>query len=86
MSVAIGLEEARDNLSRIGKTATDVARELGVSKQVVLGVLDGRFKGTRGDAHKVAVALGIKRGIIVADGVSISDAMKAAEAMKAAAA
>lgn len=80
------LEAARARLSLIGKTATDVAEELGVSKVIVRGVLDGKFKGTRGDAHKVAVALGIKRGIIVADGVSISDAMKAAEAMKAAAA
>lgn len=77
MSATISLEEARDRLSRIGRTAADVARELGVSKAVVLGVLDGRFKGTRGDGHKVAVALGLKDGIIVADDAPICEALKA---------
>ena len=77
MSTSITLEEARSRLSRIGKTAVDVARELGVSKQVVRGVLDGKFKDTRGDAHKVAVALGLKDGLIVQDGMSIADAIKA---------
>ncbi|MCX7283656.1 MAG: hypothetical protein NTX28_06360 [Novosphingobium sp.] len=80
MSNSANLKEARDGLARIGRTASDVARELGVSKQVVLGVLDGRFKGTRGDAHKVAVALGLKDGIIVADDMPIADAIKAARA------
>lgn len=77
MSV-VSLEEARSRLSRIGRSASDVARELGVSKTVVLGVLDGRFKGTRGDAHKVAVALGLKDGVIVDDDMSIADAIKVA--------
>lgn len=72
------LEEARCRLSRIGKSTVDVARELGVSKQIVRGVLNGKLKGTRGDAHKVAVALGIKDGIVVDEGVSIADAIKAA--------
>ena len=80
MSESLTLKEARERLVRIGRTASDVARELGVSKQVVLGVLDGRFKGTRGDAHKVAVALGLKEGIIIADDMPIVDAMKAARA------
>lgn len=80
MSECVSLEEAKARLSRIGKTAGDVARELGVSSAIVRGVLDGRFKGARGDAHKVAVALGIKDGVIVEDGMSISDAMKAAAA------
>ncbi len=80
MSECVSLEEAKARLSRIGKTAGDVARELGVSSAIVRGVLDGRFKGARGDAHKVAVALGVKDGVIVEDGMSISDAMKAAAA------
>lgn len=80
MTEPVSLEEARDRLSRIGKTVADVARELGVSQSIVRGVLSGRFKGAHGDAHKVAVALGLKNGIIVADGMSISDAMKAAAA------
>ena len=80
MADCVSLEEARGRLSRIGKAAADVARELGVSKGTVRGVLEGRFKGTRGDAHKVAVALGLKDGIIVEDGMSIGSAMKAAAA------
>lgn len=80
MSEGVSLEEAKIRLARIGKTAGDVARELGVSHAIVRGVLEGRFKGTRGDAHKVAVALGLKDGLIVADGMSISEAMKAAAA------
>ena len=46
MSATITREEAKARLSRIGKTAADVGRELGVSKAVVLGVLDGRFTAT----------------------------------------
>lgn len=80
MATTVSLEEARSRLSRIGKTMGDVARELGVSKVIVKGVLDGRFKGERGDAHKVAVALGIKDGMIVPDDMSISEAMKRATA------
>ncbi|WP_072381545.1 hypothetical protein [Novosphingobium sp. NDB2Meth1] len=80
MPESASLEEVRERLNRIGKTVADVARELGVSQSIVRGVLSGRFKGAHGDAHKVAVALGLKNGIIVADGMSISDAMKAAAA------
>ena len=70
----------RENLSRIGKTPGDVARELGVDRATVDGVLSGRLQGKRGDAHKVAVALGIKDGIIVTEDMSIADAMKLAAA------
>lgn len=80
MSKSIKLEEARARLSRIGKTSADVAREVGVARDVVAAVLSGRLKGNRGDAHKVAVALGLKDGVIVEDGMSIHDAMKAAAA------
>lgn len=80
MARSVSLEEARLRLSRIGKTMGDVARELGVSKSVVQGGLDRRFKGERGDAHKVAVALGLKDGVIVPDNMSISEAMKVAAA------
>lgn len=68
----------RASLSRMGKTSADIARELAVSPQVVRGVIDGRFKGSRGDAHKVAVALGLKDGVIVSDATPIAEAVKAA--------
>lgn len=68
----------RERLSEMGKTSADVARELGVSPAIVRGVIEGRFKGARGDAHKVAVALGMKSGVIVDDSMSITAAIKAA--------
>jgi gp16 family phage-associated protein len=68
----------RAALSRIGKTHGDVARELGVDRSIVRGVLYGHLKGLRGDAHKVAVALGMKNGVIVDDTTPIAEAMKAA--------
>lgn len=80
MSAIITREEAKARLSRIGKRPADVARELGVSNAVVRGVLDGTFKGVAGDAHKVAVALGIKDGMIVDRRTPISEAMKVAAA------
>lgn len=80
MPMTITREEAKARLSRMGKTATDVARELGVSGAIVRGVLNGSLAGVTGDAHKVAVALGLKDGVIVGDDMSIGDAMKAAAA------
>lgn len=72
------LEAIRDALSRIGKSQAEIARELGVDHWTVQGVLNGRLKGSRGDAHKVAVALGLKEGVIVDAATPIRDAMKAA--------
>lgn len=80
MAKSLSRKVIRDRLSRIGKTPVDVARELDVRVAIVRGVLDGRFKGERGDAHKVAVALGLKDGVIVPDDMSISEAMKVAAA------
>ncbi len=74
----VSLEAIRQGLARIGKSQADIARELGVDQSIVQGVLCGRLKGSRGDAHKVAVALGIKDGLIVDEATSIADAIKAA--------
>lgn len=76
MSIAVTPVLIREALSRIGKSHSDVARELGVARTVVHGVVHGRLKGNRGDAHKVAVALGLKDGVIVDDATPISDAIK----------
>lgn len=73
----LSLEDARDRMSRIGRTAADVAKELNVDVQIVRGVLTGRLKGTHGDAHKVAVALCIKQGIVVPKELPVADALKA---------
>ena len=66
----------RAALIRIGRTPGDVANELGVDRSTVMGVLYGRLKGDRGDAHKVAVFLGLKEGILVDPGTSTADALK----------
>ena len=78
MANPISLKAIRDSLSRIGKTQSDIARELNVDFSTVQGVMSGRLKGSRGDAHKVAVTLGIKEGVIVGEGISIADAIRAA--------
>ncbi|TAM05611.1 MAG: DNA-binding protein [Paraburkholderia sp.] len=55
--------EVRKMLSESGKAVAEVARDLGVHVNTVHGVLAGR-PATRGDAHKVAVALGLKAGTL----------------------
>ncbi|HSV78445.1 MAG TPA: hypothetical protein VLK85_04445 [Ramlibacter sp.] len=40
------------------------ARDHDVSQQLVYDVLAGRKKGRRGQAHKVAVLLGLKHGVV----------------------
>lgn len=57
--------EARAEFRRIGKSMKAWAREHGVHHETVYRVLDGKRKCERGDAHKVAVLLGIKDGVIV---------------------
>lgn len=61
------LEEVREALKAAGKPQTQLARELlaklGVKEHTVHMVLLGRLKGTRGDARKVAVELGLPRNI-----------------------
>mgnify|MGYP002078600760 CR=1 FL=1 len=78
MSKVRELKAIRDALARTGTSHADLACELGVPRAIVRGVLYGHLKGARGDAHKVAVALGLKDGLIVADGMSAVDAIKAA--------
>ena len=58
------VEEVRADFDRRGKTFRQFAREIGVSDRIVYEVLRGRFKGRRGQAHKVAVLLGLKEGIV----------------------
>ena len=76
MTMQSSAKVIRERLSLIGKTPVDLARELDVSPAIVRGVLSGHFNGKRGDAHKVAVALGLKDGVVVGEGTSIADALK----------
>jgi gp16 family phage-associated protein len=56
--------EVRADLDRRGKTIREAAREIGVSERAVYDLLRGRFKGRRGEAHKAAVLLGMKHGVL----------------------
>ncbi|MDM7457421.1 MAG: DNA-binding protein [Tepidimonas sp.] len=58
------IEEARRDLERRGKSIKQFAREIGVSERIVYGLLQGRFIGRRGQAHRAAVLLGIKDGVL----------------------
>lgn len=57
-------QEVRADFERRGKTIRQFAREIGVNDRIVYEVLRGRFKGRRGQAHKAAVLLGLKDGVI----------------------
>lgn len=61
------LAEAKAEMSRRGETASGWAKKHGVSPETVRGVLLGRIKGRNGEAHRVAVLLGVKDGEILED-------------------
>lgn len=49
---------------RLGISINSWAREHGVHHQIVRDLLDGKLKGHRGAAHRAAVLLGLKDGVI----------------------
>jgi gp16 family phage-associated protein len=53
-------KEARAWLRSHGVSVCEFARRIGVSRHAVNDALRGRGKGTWGDAHLAAVALGMK--------------------------
>jgi gp16 family phage-associated protein len=53
-------EQVKKDLLRQGKTMLDLSKEIGHKYETVSAVINGRNKGNRGNAHKVAVALGLK--------------------------
>lgn len=59
------IQEVKAEMTRRGETAADWARKHGVSAELVRGVLRGSIKGRIGEAHKIAVLLGVKDGVIV---------------------
>lgn len=57
-------EQAKKELKDRGISVSKWSKKHGLSAAIVLGVLNGNKKGLWGDAHKAAVLLGIKDGII----------------------
>lgn len=57
-------EQARAALDREGQSIAAFARSHGLNKNLVSDLLNGRKKGKRGQAHKAAVLLGIKEGVV----------------------
>jgi gp16 family phage-associated protein len=55
--------QAKAWLEDQGKSIKDFADEKGLDPATTYQVLAGTKKGRRGEAHRVAVALGIKEGV-----------------------
>jgi len=53
-------EQAREWLDAMGKSVAEFATEKGLDQATTYQVLRGVKKGKRGEAHRVAVALGMK--------------------------
>lgn len=56
------LAEVREWFFQEGLAVSDWARRRGFRPEVVYALLAGRTRGSRGQAHLAAVALGLKRG------------------------
>lgn len=58
-------EQARNEFLETGITVSEWARRHGFSRELVNQVLSGKSKAVRGQAHRIAVTLGIKEGRVV---------------------
>jgi gp16 family phage-associated protein len=56
-------EEVRQQFCRVGKSVAAWARKHNVDEATTYQVLSGAKKGVRGEAHRIAVLLGIKDGV-----------------------
>ena len=56
------VQQVREDLDKQGISIAEFARTHDLDLRAVYLVLGGRNKGRRGDAHKAAVALGLKAG------------------------
>lgn len=59
-------EQVKAEFERAGISIAEWARAHGFDRMTVYGVLSGRHRGSRGKTHEIAVALGLKDGVIVA--------------------
>ncbi|HGM5039139.1 DNA-binding protein [Stenotrophomonas maltophilia] len=57
-------DEARAELDRQGISIADFARTHGLKPRAIYVVLRGLNVGRRGEAHRAAVALGMKEGVL----------------------
>ncbi|MNR04862.1 hypothetical protein D3C85_1208550 [compost metagenome] len=64
MPATITPEQAREALDRKGMSIAAFSRKNGLNKNLVSDLLNGRIKGRRGEAHRAAVLLNIKDGVI----------------------
>ena len=64
MTATVTPEQARADLDRRGVSIAEFSRKHGLNKNLVSDLLNGRIKGRRGEAHRAAVLLGSKDGVI----------------------
>ncbi|AYL13449.1 DNA-binding protein [Pseudomonas syringae] len=64
MPVPVTPEQARAALDRKGMSIAEFSRTHELNKNLVSDLLNRRIKGRRGEAHRAAVLLGIKDGVI----------------------
>lgn len=57
-------EEVREEFRRRGETFADWARQNGIHQNTVYALLHRSNRGVRGNAHRAAVLLGLKEGVI----------------------
>ncbi|EBQ9987691.1 DNA-binding protein [Salmonella enterica subsp. enterica serovar Oranienburg] len=60
-------QEVRAEFNRVGQPVSKWADEHGFNRSLVYAVLAGRKKCKRGIAHKIAVMLSLKDGVIAED-------------------
>lgn len=60
-------EQARAALDREGISIAEFCRKHDLNRNLVSDLLNGRKKGKRGEAHRAAVLLGIKDGVVPPD-------------------
>lgn len=65
MVVLKTLDQVRDEFNYRGESVTGWALKHDVNPESVKKVLSGDSKCLRGNAHKIAVLLGIKHGVII---------------------
>ncbi|GAB1388967.1 hypothetical protein MASR1M6_11480 [Rubrivivax sp.] len=58
-------EQVRAEFTAAGIPVAEWCRAHGIDRNVVVDLLRGRTQGLRGEAHRAAVALGLKAGVVV---------------------